>query len=129
MGRANTALQARKNLISFLSSDSPDYGEERGVLTSSSDTLDIVNVTLKLSDLGRPFFNELNLKIRQGEKVAIVGRSGSGKSTLLKLILGLLTPETGAVLVNGKDVREYERTGLFRTLEQFFKTHGYFLEH
>ena len=121
LGRANTALQARKNLISFLSSDSPDYGEERGVLTSSSDAIDIVNVTLKLSDLGRPFFNELNLKIRRGEKVAIVGRSGSGKSTLLKLCLGLLIPETGAVLVNGKDVREYERTGLFRTLGTVFQ--------
>ena len=121
LGRANTALQARKNLISFLSSDLPDYGEERGVLTSSGDAIDIVNVTLKLSDLGRPFFNELNLKIRRGEKVAIVGRSGSGKSTLLKLCLGLLTPETGAVLVNGKDVREYERTGLFRTLGTVFQ--------
>ena len=39
----------------------------------------------------------------------------------MKLILGLLTPETGAVLVNGKDVREYERTGLFRTLGTVFQ--------
>ena len=121
LGRANTALQARKNLISFLSTELPEHKEDTAALASSSNAIDIVNVSLKLSDLGRPFFNELNLKVRKGEKLAIVGRSGSGKSTLLKLCLGLLTPETGAVLINGKDVREYKRAGLFRTLGTVFQ--------
>jgi ATP-binding cassette subfamily C protein LapB len=121
LGRANTALQARQNLMSFLSSEFPDYRDDNTGIASSDDSIDIVNVTLKLSDLGRPFFNDLNVKIKKGEKVAIVGRSGSGKSTLLKLCLGLLTPETGTVIVNGKDVREYKRSGLFQTVGTVFQ--------
>ena len=46
--------------------------------------------------------NNLNLEIKKGEILGIVGRNGSGKSTLLKLITGVLTPDTGSIKVNGK---------------------------
>ena len=57
----------------------------------------------------------------RGEKVAIVGRSGSGKTTLVKMMLGLLKPETGTVLINGKDIRQYSRTHLFQTVGAVFQ--------
>jgi len=44
----------------------------------------------------------LNLEIKKGEILGIVGKNGSGKSTLLKLITGVLTPDKGSVQVNGK---------------------------
>ena len=44
----------------------------------------------------------LNLEIRSGEKIAIVGPSGSGKSTLIDLILGILKPDSGQILISGK---------------------------
>lgn len=47
---------------------------------------------------------DINLSIREGEFVAIVGFSGSGKSTLISLIAGLITPDTGEVLLNGAPV-------------------------
>jgi len=44
----------------------------------------------------------LNLEIRSGEKIAIVGPSGSGKSTLIDLILGILKPDSGEILISGR---------------------------
>jgi ATP-binding cassette subfamily F protein uup len=49
-------------------------------------------------------FEEINLTIEQGEKVALVGRNGSGKSTLLKLIAGNFRPDSGTVSIQ-KDIR------------------------
>lgn len=46
--------------------------------------------------------NDLNLEIKKGEILGIVGKNGSGKSTLLKLITGVLTPDEGSIKVNGK---------------------------
>ncbi|MFN0020817.1 MAG: ABC transporter ATP-binding protein [Pirellulaceae bacterium] len=48
---------------------------------------------------------DVNLRVRRGEFVAIVGRSGSGKTTLLSLIAGLLQPDAGTILVGGSEVR------------------------
>jgi ATP-binding cassette subfamily B protein RaxB len=48
----------------------------------------------------------VNLKIEEGESVAIVGPSGCGKTTLLKIILGLLTPTEGEVLVGGVNIQQ-----------------------
>jgi len=48
--------------------------------------------------------NNVNIKIKEGSSVGIIGRSGSGKSTLVDLILGLLDPEKGKVLVDGTDI-------------------------
>ncbi len=52
----------------------------------------------------RPVLNGLNIRIRPGEVVGIVGRSGSGKSTLTKLVQRLYRPEAGQVLVDGVDI-------------------------
>lgn len=51
-----------------------------------------------------PVLKDLNLQIRAGEIIGIVGRSGSGKSTLTKLVQRLYTPEHGRVLVDGIDI-------------------------
>ena len=49
----------------------------------------------------------LSFKIQKGEKVAIVGPNGAGKTTLIKLLCGFYTPDEGEVLVNGKNIKEY----------------------
>jgi len=51
--------------------------------------------------------DNINLKIKRGESLSIIGTSGSGKSTLLNLIGGLLKPTTGKIIVDGSDISTY----------------------
>lgn len=56
---------------------------------------------------GTPGLQGIDLAIRKGSKVAIVGRNGSGKSTLIKLLLRFYDASSGSIRQNGRDIREY----------------------
>src|SRR5258706_12798439 len=58
----------------------------------------------------------IDLSIKKGEFVSIVGFSGSGKTTLISILAGLLAPDSGSVLLNGKEIREpgRERAVIFQ---------------
>ncbi|WP_445428531.1 peptidase domain-containing ABC transporter [Alishewanella sp. HL-SH05] len=51
-------------------------------------------------------FNQLNLTVKAGDNIAIIGPSGTGKTTLMKLMLGLLTAESGKVLIDGIEITQ-----------------------
>jgi len=57
---------------------------------------------------------DVNFETRPGEFIAIVGPSGSGKTTLLAMIGGLLTPTSGSIVVNGRDIARLRGSGLVR---------------
>lgn len=57
-------------------------------------------------------FRDLSFKVESGQKIALVGPSGSGKSTIIKLLSGLYPFESGQLLIDGKDIREYNKTAL-----------------
>ncbi|RXJ67100.1 type I secretion system permease/ATPase [Halarcobacter ebronensis] len=59
---------------------------------------------------------DINLKIKHGERVAILGKIGSGKSTLVKLLQNLYVPQTGSILVDGTDVRQIDPVDLRRAI-------------
>lgn len=63
----------------------------------------------------------INLTLKSGEKLAVVGLNGAGKSTLVKLICGFLDPTKGAVLLNGKDIRAYNRADYYRLFSAVFQ--------
>ena len=58
--------------------------------------------------VGRPVLHDINLEVRKGETLAIVGATGSGKSSLVRLIPRFYDPTEGEVLVDGLPVREYD---------------------
>ena len=67
--------------------------------------------------------SHLNLTVHPGERLAIVGLNGAGKTTLVKLLCGLFDPTEGVVLLNGQDIRAFNRReyyGLFSAVFQEF---------
>ena len=69
--------------------------------------LKLENVSFRYPGAETDTIHGLNLTVRPGEKLAIVGLNGAGKTTLVKLLCGLLDPTEGAVLLNGKDIRDF----------------------
>ncbi len=64
---------------------------------------------------------DLTLELRQGEHLAIVGMNGSGKTTMIKLLCRLYDPEEGRILLNGRDIREYQREDYRRLFAVVFQ--------
>lgn len=64
----------------------------------------------------------INLTLHKNEKLAIVGLNGAGKTTLVKLICGFLDPTEGRVLLNGEDIRNYNRKEYYEMFSAVFQT-------
>jgi ATP-binding cassette subfamily B protein len=64
---------------------------------------------------------DINLKIKKGEKLALVGINGAGKTTLVKLICGLYTPTKGEIYVNGKRTDSYNRDEYYKLFSVVFQ--------
>ncbi len=65
--------------------------------------------------------NNVDLKVRRGEVLAIVGESGCGKSTLARMLLGLMLPSSGMVELDGTDIRLLGRTAIARMVQPVFQ--------
>lgn len=83
--------------------------EEEGALgklaiNSENVTLRTEKLTFSYTESKVPVLRDLDFELKQGEKVAMLGRSGTGKSTFLKLVQGALAPTSGSVTLNGDDV-------------------------
>ena len=78
-------------------------------METSAAAAPIVSIAgVRFSYKGQVVLDDLDLSVAAGESVALVGRSGAGKTTLLKLINRLLLPESGTVVVDGRDTREWD---------------------
>ena len=65
---------------------------------------------------------DINLTLHPGEKLAVVGLNGAGKTTLVKLLCGFLDPTEGRVLLDGKDIKEYNRRDYYRMFSAVFQS-------
>jgi phospholipid/cholesterol/gamma-HCH transport system ATP-binding protein len=79
--------------------------------------IEIINVSKKLG--GRPVLRDVSLSVEAGQILAVVGPSGVGKSTLIKHIVGLMKPDSGDVLVEGRSVVKARRRELDKIRESF----------
>ena len=85
--------------------------------------LKLENVSFRYPGAEKDTIHNLNLIVHPGEKLAIVGLNGAGKTTLVKLLCGLFDPTEGRVLLNGEDIRDFNRRayyGLFSAVFQEF---------
>ena len=79
-----------------------------------------------LVDHGRELLHDLDLEVRRGETLVLLGRSGSGKTTTLKLINELLTPSAGELRVDGRSVRNWDPIQLRRMIGYVIQEIGLF---
>lgn len=83
--------------------------------------LKLKNVSFRYPGAAADTIHDLSLTVHQGEKLAIVGLNGAGKTTLVKLLCGLLDPTQGAVLLNGKDIRAFDRKKYYALFSAVFQ--------
>ena len=88
--------------------DSPDASK----LTSATGRIDFENVTFRYANTVTDAISDLTLHIEPGKSYALVGASGAGKSTILSLILRLYDPTSGAVTIDGRDLRSVTQKSL-----------------
>ena len=79
------------------------------------------HVTFRYPGTKKPILQDLCLTIRPGEKVAVVGLNGAGKTTLVKLLCGFYDPDEGRVLLNGQDIRQFDRRAYYQLFSTVFQ--------
>ena len=79
------------------------------------------HVSFRYPEAEKDTLTDINLTIHPGEKIAIVGLNGAGKTTLVKLICGFLDPTEGRVLLNGEDIRPFNRRDYYALFSAVFQ--------
>ena len=87
--------------------DSEDVSSENGQFNIIKGEIVFDGVTFAYGE-EKNVLNQMNLSIRQGEKIALVGRSGEGKSTIVQLICRLYEADCGAIRIDGKNIEEID---------------------
>lgn len=110
-------------LFEFLDLEEENINIENKELKSISDieTLDIKNLIFKYPNSPKIVLNNINLNIKKGERIAIVGANGSGKSTLVKLISKLYEVKENSILYNGISLNNYDEIELKNCIAILFQ--------
>ncbi len=90
----------------------PEIEEGKQVLTRINGGIELNNISFRYNANMPDVVDNLSLKIRPGQYVAIVGSTGCGKSTLMRLMMGFETPQKGAVYYDGKDLNTIDQKSL-----------------
>ncbi len=83
--------------------------------------LRLENVSFRYPEAKADTISHMNLTVHPGERLAIVGLNGAGKTTLVKLLAGFLDPTAGRVLLNGEDIRQYNRQEYYAAFSAVFQ--------
>lgn len=90
----------------------PEVSENKQVIKKLSGNIEINSLSFRYTDTSPMIIDDLSLKIKRGQYVAIVGPSGCGKSTLFRLLLGFETPLSGAIYYDNADVSKIDLRSL-----------------
>ncbi len=115
--RMNTAMASYRNL-SALMSQPREHKSKAAYLNRQvwRGSIEFRDVSFNYAGQTQGGLSNISFKIDAGERVALVGKVGSGKTTLAKLLVGLYKPDSGAILVDGIDIRQIDPADLRRNI-------------
>lgn len=96
-------------------------GEPLKVADIDKCKIELKDVSFRYPNAEKDTLSHINLTIHPGERLAIVGLNGAGKTTLVKLICGFYDPTEGQVLLNGQDIRQYNRRDYYALFSAVFQ--------
>ena len=110
--RAQQAMKSLATISEFMKLPTDGGSVVRSELSVTKGNIEInwLNFTYPGSKV--PALSEVSFTVKPGEVVAILGRVGSGKTTLGKMLIKLLEPDSGTILVDGYEIRQYETNSL-----------------
>ena len=112
LGKLKEILPLARDYFKILEAESTMiYGNRELDLTNGFE-IEFNNVSFKYPKSDIYALKQINLKISNGEKLAVVGRNGSGKTTFIKLLCRLYDVDEGEILINGINIKEYTRNSL-----------------
>jgi ATP-binding cassette subfamily B protein len=98
-----------------------ETGKPISIDKDKTHSLELRNVSFRYPGASEDTLKNINLKIHAGEKLAIVGVNGAGKTTIVKLLCGLYDPTDGEVLLDGCDIREFNRKQYYELFTAVFQ--------
>jgi len=98
-----------------------ENGEALEPDTRKSYSIELKDVSFRYPGAEKDTLEHINLRISPGEKLAVVGLNGAGKTTLVKLICGFFDPTEGEVLLNGQNIKKYNRRDIYRHFSAVFQ--------
>ena len=115
------------NLISFVKEKQtvvPSIEEPAKIAYGKPHTIEFENVSFAYPGGKRMVLKNINLKFRPGETVVLVGLNGAGKTTFIKLLTRLYDPTEGRILLDGRDIKEYDTAELYKMFGIIFQDFG-----
>ena len=109
------------NLYEYLEQETPLATSGQVVGPVPNDGIRFENVSFQYPGNDKPALANINLHIRPGHSLAIVGENGSGKTTLIKLLTRLYNPTQGHILLDGLNLLEWEESALLKRVGVIFQ--------
>jgi ATP-binding cassette subfamily B protein len=108
-------------LYEYLETPVPTSSGVAQIGSVPDDGIRFEQVTFSYPGAGEPALRDIDLHIRPGESLALVGQNGSGKTTLIKLLTRLYMPDSGRILLDGTDLRDWEERVLLQRVGVIFQ--------
>lgn len=102
--------------INVFLNEKPSVVNEAGITQKITGEVEFKNVEFIYPDSGIHAIKNMSFKIKAGEKIAIIGKTGSGKSTIADLCLRMYDVSTGEILIDGKNIREWNTATLRQSI-------------
>lgn len=110
----------------FMSLKEETRVEGKEKFSGEVETVEFRNVTFTYPNAEKPVLKNVSFSIHKGEKISIVGLNGAGKSTLVKLICRMYQADSGEILINGKNIYEYEYLSYMKCISAVFQDYRLF---